>query len=376
MATHFDFHYRLLARFLKEVLFIEIKPEREMNFGGMKWPNEIPLPVYVPELADKIKDNDIEQIPMIALLKGLVYYLGADSENQYKEPYTALLRHLDANFAGNIIKDALRYADEGQFLEAILYLNASAKLDPFSPEPFYFIGRCYMDLSQTTPSDSGKITYEKMGRVFFEKSLEIDPAFYQAALHLGFCYYNEERYLEAQEQWVAALRGNLTEDERDEAVRGLSRVKDRAVFESGRERILSGRAEEGIELLKSLEAEHDDWWNLLFFIGVGLRMQGLYEDALGYFLKVLTLNAGHVQTMNELGICLISLGDYDGALKYYKEALRLAPKNPELLCNLGIVYLNKGDNDNARTYFGKAQALAPDDEVVQMWIDHMNAGLA
>ena len=64
--------------------------------------------------------------------------------------------------------------------------------------------------------------------------------------------------------------------------------------------------------------------------------------------------------------------DFDEAIKYYKEALRLSPENSEILCNLGIVYLNKGMESEARLYIEKAHDIAPDDEVVHMWLSHIN----
>ena len=204
-----------------------------------------------------------------------------------------------------------------------------------------------------------------------KKTIEIEPTFGLGYYQLGIFFYNNENFKQAEKLWIKALSFELDYDIKEEIVTFLGKCRDRSTYETGYELVLNGRIDEGLELLKSIVEEHSEWWNLNFFIGLAYRFKEEHETALQYFLKVLTLNTGHIQTMNEIGICLLSLGDYNEALKYYKEALRLDPLNAEIICNKGIVLLNKGDVEDARAQFERAFELSPEDEVIQMWHEHI-----
>lgn len=373
-----DIMAKMLKRFIDEVVFIELKPGHSLSIKGVDFPENITLPVFIDDLAKGIKANELEEIPVLGLIKGLVYIVGSEARIEHYNFYVSLLVALDnqitdahAKLVTSILMDGLRLADDQHYANAILYFNAVLKLDPSNVDAFYNMGRSFQDLA----NEDERSELKKLAKYCFEKCLEFDPDFAYSHFSLGFLFYNEENFQFAQMHWLHALRIGLTDEMKEEVVVGLGRVKDKAAYEKGYELILSGRVDEGLEILKALEEDHDEWWNLLFFIGVGYRMQEQYEDALSYFLKVMSLNTGHIQTMNELGICLLSLGDYDEAEKYFKEAIRLSPQNAEIICNLGIVYYNRGDDLTARSYFQNASELAPDDEVVQMWKDHINKKL-
>lgn len=372
MASFQEFQAKLLERFLSDIVFIELKPGKNMTVGDYTVPTDIPIPVYMLDLANQIKKDDIENIPIVAIIKGLVYYLGADQDVKgYSKSYVALLEAIDPQITVSINFDALKLADNRDFIHAILYFNAVLNIDAHNLDALYNMGRCYLDLAITKDINEMYL----MAKQCFEESLKLKSDFAEAYFSLGVCLYNEDLFLEAEEAWITALRLELPLEMRDEVIDALGRVRDKALFERGSELIINHRISEGLEILKSLEEDHDDWWNLLFFIGVGYRVQELYEEAIPYFLKVLTLNTGHIQTMNEIGICFLSVGDLKAAKKYFKEALRLSPDNAELICNLGIVALNEGDVNEAHSKFIKAYELAPHDEVVAMWLSHINQTL-
>lgn len=362
---------KLLKRFLNDVIFVDLKPENKAVLAGLNAPLNATLPLFIEDLAVKIKEGDVEQIPVVALIKGLVYAVGAQVELPYRSFYIDLLKHIDSEISMRILSDGIRLAEEGQYSNAILYFNTVLAMDNESIDALYNMGRAFDDLSDKEVRNDLKV----LSKWCYEKTIVIDPNFTYGHFSLGFALYNDEKFSDAERHWLQALGGSLSEDMREELIVGLGKVKDRATYERGYELILAGRVEEGLEMLKALEDDHDEWWNLLFFIGLGYRMMEQYEDALGYFLKVMTLNTGHIKTMNEIAICLLSLGDFAEAERYLKEAIRLSPENCELLCNMGIVHLHKGDQVTARIYFDRAHEASPEDEVVAMWLAHINQKL-
>ncbi|MBF4696010.1 tetratricopeptide repeat protein [Fusibacter ferrireducens] len=356
-----------LKKFLDEVVFIELKAEKKIKLRTIELNPSIPIPVCIDNLAETIKENNIEIIPPLAIIKGLIYVLGAEPEFKHVAYYVDLIKDIDIEMPLKILNDALNFASLKEYYRAILYLNACLKIDSDNLDTLYNLGRCYHDLYQETTESE----YEEQSAAYFKKTVEIDPTFGLGYYQLGIFFYNRENFKQAEKLWVKALSFELDQDVKEEIVTFLGKCRDRSTYETGYELVLNGRIDEGLELLKSIEEEHGDWWNLNFFIGLAYRFQEEHETALKYFLKVLTLNTGHIQTMNEIGICLLSLGDYDEALKYYKEALRLDPLNAEIICNRGIVFLNKGDIEEARRQFERAFELNPEDEVIQMWHAHI-----
>jgi len=137
--------------------------------------------------------------------------------------------------------------------------------------------------------------------------------------------------------------------------------------------VLNERFQEGLEYLLPLEEFHNDWWNLLFFIGLAYRHLNEYDKAIDYFKRTLEYNSGHTETLNELGIIFLTVGQIKDAKKVYEEALKIKPNNHELLCNLGIVYLNANDLNKAEEYLLKAKEEKPDDEIVIAWLKKLEA---
>jgi len=355
-----------LKSFLSDIVFINLKTE---HLNGIPWQSDIPLPVYMTTLANKIKADEIETIPSEAIVKGLVTILGADPKFKYNDAYIAFIGNLEADFVQKIVMSGIQIAEAKRYREAILYFNAALVLEEEQIDALFNMGRAYQDLYESN-NDQKLLPFIKY---YYEKTVELAPDFGLVYYALGFFYYNESKYEEAEMQWLHALQCDITYEVKEDVVSALSKVKDRAIYERGKTYILSGRLNEGLELLKSIEELHDDWWELNFFIGLGLRLEEAYEEALPYFIKTLNLNSGAIYAMNEIGVCLIAIGDYEEALKYYKEALRLAPENAEFVCNRGVVYYHMKEYDEAYNLIEHAHDLAPDDEVINMWYEHLKS---
>ena len=352
---------KFLKKYLDDVVFLELKKDIP------SWKMKLPLPVSVQSVASQVRSDKIESISAEAIIQGVATIMGADPDFKYNLEYIEQIKTISDDVMLTILSKGLAFAEEGLFLEAILYFNAALVLDENSVDALFNMGRAFDDLYK---KDENKL-YLPFIKHCYTRASELEPSLGLAFYALGFFYYNEEQYSNAELNWIKALNCSLDIEIREEIVTALGKVRDYSIFEQGREYVINGRIEEGFELLKSIEELHDDWWQLNFFIGFALRMQENYEEALPYFLKVLSLNSGSVQSMNEAGICLIALGDYDQALKYYKEALRLSPKNPEYLCNKGIVFYNMRQYDDAYINIEEAHKLAPEDEVISMWFSHI-----
>jgi len=217
-------------------------------------------------------------------------------------------------------------------------------------------------------SDKKEELFLKEARENFEYLTERYPEFPDSYYYLGFHFALEKNYTKAKEYFNLAIKNGVDENKKRKIVDVLQDIDDKSDFEQGSKMILNKRFQEGLEKLLPLEEYHNDWWNLLFFIGLAYRNLEEYDKAIDYFKRTLQYNRGHAQTFNELGISYLSNGNIKEAKETYEKALEIDKDNHELLCNLGIVHLNDSNPKKAKKYLLKAKEIKPDDEIVNAWL--------
>lgn len=100
-------------------------------------------------------------------------------------------------------------------------------------------------------------------------------------------------------------------------------------IEEGYNLILSGRFEEGKNVLKKYKSgKFSDWWPLWYYLGTADLALGLAEEAAEEFKKVLTLSPSNREAMEELTMIYQSLGNEEMAEKYRKK-IKIVAENAE-----------------------------------------------
>ena len=108
-------------------------------------------------------------------------------------------------------------------------------------------------------------------------------------------------------------------------------------------------------------------------LGVALRRQGRYEDAIYEHMRAASLQHNRAQTHTNLGISLARTGQVDWAIRAFEQAVRLAPDEPfPHRCLARLYHGPKRDRDRARQHaaemlrcrklFHDRQAAAAGDE--------------
>lgn len=364
-----------IEEFLKlkvdEVVFVELKEGVNHKFEGGALDATTPIPLMLEDVVDKVKGIQAEDINTHNIVKGMVFILGVDGKFPYKEKYMSFINALDEDINKFILSHGFKFAEDEKFEEAMIYFKAANEFYPDNLDILYNYGRCVEEMSQKVEEKYEKLLTKEAFEVFsyLNEKFEDNPLSYY---HLGFHYSNMKEYKKAEHMWTTALRIGVDEEKKMEIVQCLQDIDAKVKFEQAYNYVLSGRTDEGLEILHTLEDAYSDWWNLMFFIGLAYRQQEKYDEAIKYFLKTLALNTGHVDTFNEIGLCYMTTGDFNSALKYFKEALKVDINNPEILCNLGIVYIQTGEYDLAYESLSKSLSLNPDDEITTAWIKHLN----
>ena len=184
--------------------------------------------------------------------------------------------------------------------------------------------------------------------------------------HLGFLAREDKQYIKAQIHWSMVLEHSPEEDLKEHVRILLQGIEDLVIYETGYEAILAGNPQKGLPLLEQLEEKYEEWWNLLFFIGIGHRQLGDYDKAIDYFDRVLELKSDQVDAMVEMSICLSSIGDYHDAIEGFGRAIEVGGENNEVLSNLAIAYMEIGDYQQAKECLERSLELEPEDEITQL----------
>jgi tetratricopeptide (TPR) repeat protein len=355
---------------LDEVVFIELKPDAKVKVNDKVLDPKIPLPILLEAVVNKVKGVNASDITADNLVRGMGFILGVDDDFPHKAYYEGLLLAMDSKVGYYLLKYGLDLANQDKKVNALIYFKASLLFIDDEINPLINYARCCIEVGY------GK---EVTDSLFIEEAKEVLEALINkypdqpyAYYHLGFLYSNKNRYKDAESAWVKAIKKNIGENEKHEIVKNLHDLNAKIKFEEGHTLVIEGRPEEGLEILLSLEPEYVDWWNLMFFIGLGYRMTESYDLALKYFSKVLTLNTGHTPTYNEMGLCYMTMGRFEDAEKAFKEALKMDRNNAEILCNLGIVYIQTQAFYQAKEYLTKAYKIDPEDEITISWLKKLD----
>lgn len=355
---------------LDEVVFIELKADAKATINQMTLDPKVPLPVLFKDVMDKVNGVSATDITAGNLIRGMAFIIAVDESFPHKVYYQDVMVSIDEHVGKYLINYAFELANSGKLLDALIYFKACLLFSDDEIDVLVNYGRCAIELAYEKEESLDDFILE--AKEVFESLVKKYPEHPHAYYHLGFIYSNVEAYKLAEKAWIKAVKLNIGENEKHEIVKNLHDLNAKIKFEEGHTLILDGRPTEGLEILLSLEAEYLDWWNLMFFIGLGYRMTEEYDLALKYFSKVMELNTGHIATYNEIGLCYMTMGRFEEAVKAFKEALKMDRHNSELLCNLGMVYIQLSEYDEAETVLMKSYKLNPEDDITAAWIKKLN----
>lgn len=367
MFTRLD---KLFKEKLDEVVFIELKPDAVADINGQKLDPAIPLPVMVADVVDKVNGVNASDITAANMIKGMGFIMSVDDEFPHKAYYQDILLAIDDKIGLFLLKHAFDLANQGERVNALIYFKASLLFIDNEIDVLVNYGRCCVELAYE--KEEADMMFIEEAKEVFTSLIKKYPDHPHAYYHMGFVYSNVDEYKLAEKMWIQAIKLDIGENEKHDIVKRLTDLNAKIKFEEGHTLILDGRVDEGLEILLTLEPEYLDWWNLMFFIGLGYRMNQDFDNALKYYAKVMELNTGHVETYNEIGLCYMTMGRYEEAIKAFKEASKMHRNNSEILCNLGIVYIQLGELDEAESVLMRAYKANPEDEITIAWLKRLN----
>lgn len=126
--------------------------------------------------------------------------------------------------------------------------------------------------------------------------------------------------MKADLTWSEFLRFSRNGKDKKEIRTRRKQLQGPIQIENGYNDVMAGRYEEGIYKLEPfLNSQFNTWWPLHYYLGVAYEMTGRKSEAISCFKKVLTMNASHIETMQELVDIYTQEGDRENRRKYEKK---------------------------------------------------------
>lgn len=167
---------------------------------------------------------------------------------------------------------------------------------------------------------------------FYQKALELNPNYTEAALNLAVTYNDMGLYDRAIEAFTQAAR----------VVKSQTKSPDPYV---------RGR-------LANEHARLGDLYHAL----------GMYEEALDEYRKALTLRPNLVDIMTKIGITLREQGALDEAIRIFMRSKEVHPRYSLAYIHLGITYYMKGFVDLARNEWETLKQIDPENHGVNLYL--------
>ncbi len=362
---------KYLLRKTEELAFITVKKDGDFYLDGYEIPKEgLNVPIKNEVLVKGIKEKTAQEgLNSMSIADAMIYIIGIDPEFKYNEEYKKFLGALEKKVNFNIRSYAgymsRKYFELGECTDSLIYIKALITLYPDDIEGLYNYAIVCQEVATSYQKDGDAKTMNAFlleAGEKLEKIINLDENFALAYYHLGYHYYNQSQYIKAKVIWEEAMKLGLDEDTIAEIQENIGKMDYKVQYEEGYSLVFQGKFEEGLEKLLPLEEEYNDWWNLLFIIGIAYKNMGEMDKAMLYFEKILMIRPKQVDTLVELALCEASSFNMDRAVELLEQAAKIK-EDPEILCNLGMAYLNTGDIDDAIYYIERAYELNPEDEI-------------
>jgi len=309
---------RYFEKYLRGFIFDEFSESYMEKAGILEVMAGVAVPLRMGDL-DKFHGGD--GVPALHLVENMAWVMGADPHFEYTSKYVGFVEKLfNQKICSGIVKKGRDAAEKGDLDKACIFFRAALCLQPTYLDGMYSYARACraMYLESDEEEYIGRFKAEAMD--YFELTTEAHPRFAQAHYYLGYAYLNMGLYVKADLAWKDFLKHSRNPKDKKEIRERLGQIAEPMQIEQGCNLVMSGRFEQGLEALAPfMETKFNAWWPLSYYLGVCYARLGMEAEALKSFKNVLTMNATHLETMEEMAGIYASLGDEANEEKFNRK---------------------------------------------------------
>lgn len=301
-----------LVPHLNEFIFDELS-DSYLDRAGI---GDILMGIPIP-----IRRTALKSLTTLDIARNMAFVIGCDPDFEYKENYIAyILRTFGKKFAEGLIHDGVDGAQKSDFDYACIQFRAAMQIDPENIDAYYCYGRACKDSYELGEEEEYVGRYKAESLEAFELVTLKKPDFADGYYFLGYGYINLGLYVKAKLTWDSFMEFSSDDEKKKEIQGRLDTLTDPIEIEKGYNFVLSGRYQEGINILcQYKEGKFSNWWPLWYYLGIAYQQIHLYDEAILHFLQVLKLSPSNIETMEELVKLYQEIGDRKKAEKYTKK---------------------------------------------------------
>ena len=307
--------------------------------------------------ADIIEFQRSGSLSHAKLTENIMYILGVDPAFTWNTRYKNYLLSFWGleRICSGAVKTGQELANSGDFERACIFFRAALVLqgrfsepsvnsadEPHvmenpAEDPLYLYAHAlrqnYLNADAETDGEEYVGSFKAEALDAFEQMSLCRPDFPDAHYYLGYAYVNLGLYVKAKLEWEEFIKRSDKGGDQElndmilEIKARLSEIKSPVEIEQAVNDISRGEFARGLNALEPYakgEMSYSRWWPMYFYMGIAHESLGHYENAAECFRKVLTLNASHRESIEELSKLYRILGDAENAEKYTKK-LELIP---------------------------------------------------
>lgn len=316
---------RYFRKYLNKFVFDEFSPEFMEKSKAGDLMKGVPIPLRKKDLKAFAGGDGL---PMLVIAENMAWVMGCDPHFKHTKDYVAILSKLyNHKLYEGMLKEGRDAAEQGNMDDACIHFRAALCMKPDYLHAMYSYARACraMYLDSRNEEYVGRFKAEALD--YFELTTETHPRFAQGYYYLGYAYLNMGLYIKADLTWREFLRFSRNGKDKKEIRKRLEQLQNPVQIEQGYNDVMAGRYEEGLARLEPfLDSRFQSWWPLHYYLGVAYEMTGRKAEAVASFKRVLTMNASHIETMEELAAIYREEGDRENRRKY-EQKIELIRKN-------------------------------------------------
>ena len=300
---------------LSKFLFVEFSDE----FMKKLRIDDIAKGVRVPIMPQDLRDfAGGEGVSATKIAENMVWVVGCDPNFKYAEDYRKYMkRFFNEQLPKDVLMMGVSAVNHEDYENACIHFRAALFLEPNMMEAMYNYARVCREMYMNS-EDGEYIGWFKAESIDAFEQLTIDhPDFDQPYYFLGYAYLNLGLYEKAGLAWETFMTKAKDPQIVQEIGQRLRQIAEPRKIEQGCNAVISGRYQEGLNILISfLGSDYDTWWPLHFYLGTAYEELGNDVMAIEEFKTALKYNAASLDSIDGLIRTYTRCGDEAMVNKY------------------------------------------------------------
>lgn len=341
-------------RFKENIIFIDTD-----KIADIRLEEKIPIPL--------VENKNIENINISEIIKGFIYLIGIEKEENLYKRYIKILKNYDEDIEEYILFKGLGFLDQEEINISNIYFRALYRINSKNILALFnyalALERISIELQEADPIKAK--AFIDGSTELFESILDLDEDYSLAYYKLGYHYKYNGQNLKAKLMWEKFLKIDDDENRLDEIRNQIYDMEDKINLESALTYISYNRYDEALNYLNKLLPKHEKWWELNYLIGLCHAQLGYNHQAIEYYYKALEYNSDVEDVYNELAIELFKINEINEAIKIYSLAIESLESNYKFYYNRALAYIQLEEFEKAKADIKMAYELNPIDGNVE-----------